>query len=198
MYRKGGYSFWLMMFSGLCSGETINPWLTEGMHGQFSVRGAVAHSACSVSFDSLNQTVDFGKIPINKFNLAESEVATVPFKIRIANCSLDGHARPDRYSKNSIAYAGGYTVLARFYGQSVDKEYPTLLDSELGIEGVGLQIHEAHNNRALPVNDLSPPLPLFKGDGELLFYASLVRYDKSKTVNTGNFSWNVTFEIIYQ
>ena len=198
MCKKELYCFWLVMFSGLSSGETINPWVTEGMHGQFSVRGAVAHSACSVSFDSLNQTVDFGQIPISKFNLAESEVATVPFKIRIANCSLNGHARPDRYSKNSIAYAGGYTVLVRFYGQPVDKDHPYLLDSETGIHGVGLGLKEAQSDRAIPLNVLSQPLPLFKGDGEILMYASLIRFDKSEPVNTGNFSWNVTFEIIYQ
>lgn len=198
MYRKVTYCICMVMFTGLSYGEKINPWLTQGMHGQFSIRGAVAHSACSVSLDSLNQTVDFGKIPVSDFYRAESEVATVPFKIHIANCSLDGRARPDRYSLNSVAYAGGYTVLARFYGQPVDKDHPNLLDSESGIKGVGLQIHEAHSNRVLPLNDLSPPLPLFKGDGELLFYASLVRYDKSKPVNTGSFSWNVTFEIIYQ
>lgn len=198
MCRKVSYCIGLMVFSGLSYSEIINPWLTQGMHGQFSVRGAVAHSACSVSLDSLNQTVDFGQIPLAKFTHSESDVATVPFKIHIANCSLDGHSRPDRYSLNSVAYAGGYTVLARFYGQPVDNEHPNLLASESGINGVGLQIHEAQSNKVLPLNDLSSPLPLFKGDGELLFYASLVRYDKSKPVNTGNFSWNVTFEIIYQ
>lgn len=198
MYRKVAYCIGLVMFSGASYSEAINPRLTQGMYGQFSVRGAVAHSACSVSLDSLNQTVDFGQIPINHFYRPEAEIATAPFKIRIANCSLDGHSRLDRHSMNSIKYAGGYTVLARFYGQPVDKQHPDLLSSELGIQGVGLQIHEAQSSRVLPLNDFSSPLPLFKGDSEIEFYASLVRYDKSKPVSTGNFAWNVTFEIIYQ
>ncbi|EAX5600917.1 type 1 fimbrial protein [Salmonella enterica] len=162
------------------------------------MRGAVAHSACSITLDSVSQTISFGDIPLSRFSRPGAEVVSVPFSIRVENCALPGHSRQGIDAMNNVAYAGGYTVLARFYGPPVDKEHPDLLGSDTGIAGVGLRLESDYLERSLPVNRLTDPLPLFKGDGKLLFRASLIRYDRAQVIRTGYFAWNVTFEILYQ
>lgn len=178
--------------------EVVDPFNVEGLHGQFSIRGAVAHSACSITLDSVSQTIDFDDIPLSRFSRPGAEVASVPFSIRVENCALPGHSRQGIDAMNNVAYAGGYTVLARFYGTPVDKEHPDLLGSDTGIAGVGLRLQCAHCDHPLPVNRLTDPLPLFKGNGALSFRASLIRYDRAQEIRTGDFAWNVTFEILYQ
>lgn len=68
----------------------------------------------------------------------------------------------------------------------------------MAIPGVGLRIRMDKSSTVINFNQQTDPLPLFRGNGELLFYATLVRYGNVQDIRTGDFEWNTTFSIYYQ
>lgn len=177
--------------------ETLNAFQTDGLYGRLNMNGSIIKNACSISLDSVDQTVDFGKIPVSRFMQAGPEILSVPFKIRVNNCDQKEGSRLAVNALNRVSFAGGYTVLAKFYGDTV-AGHPDLLGGKMAIPGVGLRIRMDKSSTVINFNQQTDPLPLFRGNGELLFYATLVRYGNVQDIRTGDFEWNTTFSIYYQ
>lgn len=94
--------------------ETLNAFQTDGLYGRLNMKGSIIKNACSISLDSVDQTVDFGKIPVSRFMQAGPEILSVPFKIRVNNCDQKEGSRLAVNALNRVSFAGAIPYWLNF------------------------------------------------------------------------------------
>ncbi|MGJ8513867.1 fimbrial protein [Carnimonas bestiolae] len=100
--------------------------------------GELVESACNVSTDSRDQTVDMGRWPTSQFSKTGSVSAFKAFKINLSNCD-----------------EGSYTI--RFDGSSPAGRPDLLALKSGGAEGVGIELLDLSNSVFPIAQEISDP-----------------------------------------
>ncbi|WP_371974539.1 fimbrial protein [Lelliottia nimipressuralis] len=151
--------------------------------GKVTFTGNITDSACSISPESSDQTVDLGQISIK--DLTDGDKTTKPrdFDITLENCVLDQD--------------GANTVTVTFGGTSSEFE-PGILGVSGTASGVGVAIAEQNSSSGfLPLNTPSKAMDIMNGSNTMHFSAYLMG-DESATPTEGEFTAVANFILAYQ
>lgn len=151
--------------------------------GKVTFTGNITNSACSISPESSDQTVDLGQISIK--DLTDGDKTTKPrdFDITLENCVLD----------ESTAN----TVTVTFGGTSSEFE-PGILGVSGTASGVGVAIAEQNSSSGfLPLNTPSKAMDIMNGSNTMHFSAYLMG-NEDATPTEGDFTAVANFILTYQ
>ncbi|HHB1427574.1 TPA: fimbrial protein [Serratia odorifera] len=132
----------------------------EDAQGRVQVNGAIHEAACGIDSDSLEQTVDFGQLPLRRSgaeyggNLAGSRQ---PFSIRLVNCES--------------LLAGKHDVEISLQGAPSDYD-ARLLRAGGTVKGVAIALTD-NRGRLLPLDTWVSLDELMTERGLLVFHAAL-------------------------
>ncbi|HCB2860385.1 fimbrial protein [Klebsiella aerogenes] len=148
-------------------------------HGTVTFTGSIIDAPCSISPDSIDQTVPLGQVSDSA--LANQGTSTpVPFQIKLEGCVLD--------ENNSVS--------ATFAGMADSTD-----DSMLGLsgtaQGAGIVIAD-QSGQQLDLGTASNAQTLLEGDNSLQFSAYLKGDAGSATVVPGDFQSVANFSLAYQ
>lgn len=149
--------------------------------GKVTFTGNVTNSACSISPESSDQTVDMGQISIK--DLTDGDKTTKPrnFDISLENCVLDADA--------------ANTVSVTFSGAAASFE-PGILGISGTASDIGVAIAEQNSSSGfLPLGTASQEQTLNDGNNTLHFSAFLMGGDNP---TEGDFSSVANFILAYQ
>ncbi|MDL4454785.1 fimbrial protein [Klebsiella michiganensis] len=150
--------------------------------GMVHLRGGLTASACTVSADSVNQTVDMGPFRSNQFNGVGSLAPPVAFSLRLNDCSK----------------AVSDTVGVAFQGVTDGKDPQVLRagEGQNAATGIGLALFDNQGELLVPNTAARSWTPLAQGDMTLRF---LARYRAtSHQVTAGNADAWTWFSLTYQ
>lgn len=146
-------------------------------HGTVTFTGAIIDSPCSISPDSVDQTIDMGQVSVNAIKDGGSSTPR-PFDIKLENCS--------------VTSLSDKTVQATFTGAE-----STAVPGLLAIAGVASGAGIAMTNEGTPVVLGTPTAAQKISDGNnTLHYAAYLK--GAATVVPGNFSAVTNFTLTYQ
>jgi len=149
--------------------------------GAVNFTGSITDAACTVDTDSLNQTLDMGKISRSAFKAAGDIAGTKGFKLVLKNCPDTVTGAVVRFDGNQAAGDNG--ILALTAGQKT-------------AQNVGIQITDAQNKVVPLYSDSSIYALQSTGTNTLNFRASYIALSNAVTVGEAN---AVTqFTIVYQ
>jgi len=128
--------------------------------GKVTFTGNITDSACSISPESSDQTVDLGQVSIK--DLIDGDRKSTPrnFDITLENCILN---KPKLENWVKITFNGAGATFN-----------PALLGTSGTASGVGIAISEQNSDDYLPLGVASSPQNLLTGDNTLHFSAYLV------------------------
>lgn len=155
--------------------------------GKVTFNGSIIDSPCSITPDSVDQTIEMGKIA-NK-TLANGGTSTpVTFNIGLQDCDItaaSGDVAPNNSNDEvTVAFTGVTGSVADTFGL-----YGTS-------KGANLIIQTA-NGAALKPGTASPAQLLTNGDNQLTFQAYL-QGDSAKEIVPGDFQSVVNFTMAYE
>ncbi len=149
--------------------------------GKVTFTGSVTNSACSISPESSDQTIDMGQVSIK--DLTDGDKTTQPrnFDIALENCVLD----EDAQNMVSVTFSG---AAASFE--------PGILGVSGTASDIGVAIAEQNSGASfLPLGTASQAQTLNNGNNTLHFSAYLMGGDKP---TEGDFSSVANFVLAYQ
>ncbi|WP_431224310.1 fimbrial protein [Serratia sp. L9] len=152
-------------------------------NGRVNMNGVIFNSACNISSDNTEQTVDLGVITLQ--SLAQSNTATIfPFTIKLISCVLTS---PEDKALQQRLFS------LKFDGPSEPGSSWFTLGGEA--QGLVFEIHDEQDNTIVPgtvinVHELS-------AENKTLNY-SLHLNKKSLQVTSGRFHTAVNFTLVYQ
>ncbi|WP_435633572.1 fimbrial protein, partial [Carnimonas bestiolae] len=148
--------------------------------GTVHFTGELVESACNVTTDTKDQTVDLGRWPTSQFPSTGSVSTSKAFKINLENCD-----------------AGNYTI--RFDGNSPAGRPDLLAVKDGGAEGVGIEVLDL-SNATFPVSqEISDPALVQVGDDGKATVDLKARYKSFQDkVTAGKADSDATFAIEYR
>lgn len=149
--------------------------------GTVTFHGTIVDAPCSISPDTIDQTVELGEVAKGQLENGGS-AAPVPFQIDLQNCSLK-----DDGSNN--------TVTVTFNGVA-DQADTTMLGLNGTAGGAGIVITDGSGSQ-LDLGTASAGQSLAEGDNQLKF-AAYLKGDGAAAVTAGEFSSVANFAMAYQ
>ncbi|HDS5356316.1 MULTISPECIES: fimbrial protein [Enterobacter] len=128
--------------------------------GKVTFTGNITNSACSISPESSDQTVDLGQISIKDLTDGDRKSTPRNFDISLENCVLN---KPKLYNWVTITFNGSGATFN-----------PEILGTTGTASGIGIAISEQNSGDYLPLGVASSPHNLLTGDNTLHFSAYLV------------------------
>lgn len=145
-------------------------------YGKVRMRGSIIETACNISINSLNQTVDFGTITIGEVT-KENHSISIPLNIKLINCSNNESSKGGRFE---ITFDGNH-------------RNNLFLDS-ITEHGIGLAIYDRDYKRTLPGVPSHPKY--YKSEGNILKYYLCLELD-GKDIKPGKFHASIKYKIDY-
>lgn len=147
--------------------------------GTVNFTGSITDVACTVDTNSLNQTVDLGKVSKTAFNGAGSTAAAKGFSLVLKDC-------PTAVT----------SALVRFDGLQVpgDNSVLALTEATDKAKDVGIQITD-NNNNVINLYQDSAPYTLAAGENKLNFTARY--YATGNNVDVGSANAVTNFTVVY-
>lgn len=150
-------------------------------NGTIRFTGNIIDTACEVSTESQNQTVNLGDVGTNAFPAAGSTAAPARFTITLNNC-------PSSVSSASVRFDGT--------GDASNSQI-LALDSGQTAKNVGVAIYEQNSTTLIPIGSDSQDVTLSsEGSNELTYIAKY--YATAVPVEAGTANSMTTFSIIYK
>ncbi|MFQ2734531.1 fimbrial protein [Aeromonas caviae] len=150
-------------------------------HGQIKFVGSIIDAPCSISQESLDQTVQMGQVA-NSLLEQQGETPLRPFEIKLESCSMET-AMDARITFQGLA----------------DKEDAKHLAITGTGKGAGIALVNMQNSEEIPLTVPTKIVDLVAGDNLLKFGAKLVSNVKSGAKATpGEFSATSDFIMTYQ
>lgn len=177
-----------MSFKKLALAAAMGAVLISGMacakdqgHGKITFTGSIIDAPCSISADSIDQTVDLGQVSDVALKANSNTGTSVPrnFEIKLENCDITTLK----------------TVTTTFAG--VDGA----TDGSLAITGTAQGASIVLSNRSgddIKLGEATEPHTLLEGDNTLLFSAYLKGDGADATVTPGDFTAVADFTLAYQ
>ncbi|HGL4620253.1 TPA: fimbrial protein [Citrobacter koseri] len=171
----------IMIAAAMSIGLTSGAYAAEAGHGKITFTGSIIDAPCSVSPDSVDQTVDLGQVSSAALSADGNTGTSTPrnFEINLENCTL---------------VPGQESVTTTFTGAEG-------LDGKLGITGnatgVGIVLTDGASNK-IELGQASAPQTLKDGSNTLLFSAYLQGDGASANISAGDFSGVADFMLQYQ
>ena len=175
----------------ILGGVSISAIAADQGHGQVNFIGEVINAPCSISPESIDQTVDLGQISNTALKAGGTSPAQT-FTIQLEDCEF-----VDSSIGNGIqlTFTGSNATFGDLLGVTGFGNSP-----EANRQNVGIQINDAKNAQIKLGTPLNLSNTLQNGDNTLLF-SSFLKGNPTSTIDTiplGNF-WGVTnFTIEYQ
>jgi len=142
--------------------------------------GQVVDTPCNVTSSSIDQSVQFGKLPQASLE-AGTPIAPVAFKLDLANCTVNALTNK--------------TVAVTFNGSTVAGA-PTELDTQGGT-GVAITIASSSGTGDVTFGTADAAIPLVNGSNALA-YSAVVKKATGGTVVPGDFTAVTNFTLAYQ
>lgn len=152
--------------------------------GAVTFTGTVVDAPCSITPDSVDQTIDLGQVSVAKLANGTSNNGTsapVEFTIQLEDCSL------------SPAPALN-TVTATFNG--TEGNTPGLLGTSGSAKGSSIALYN-EDSSPLILGSPSTPNPLILGSNTLYYSAAVVGDGLSVPISAGDFTATANFELTY-
>ncbi|WP_145496481.1 fimbrial protein [Yersinia bercovieri] len=151
-------------------------------HGTVKFTGSIIDAPCSITPETIEQTVDLGEIS-NKSLLNGGKSNPRPFDIKLESCDLSGLT--DK------------TVTITFTGpeSSVQPGYLAIVGSSASGAAIGITNDEGTN---IPLGTASSATKTQQGDNTLTYSAYLKGNGGSTTVVPGSFTSVANFTLAYQ
>lgn len=143
-------------------------------------KGEIVESACGLSPDSLNQTIELGQHPTHKFQEKGDRSTPVPFRIKLTDCDTD------------------VAKTAEFKFESNPDTTGELFNVEGGAAGIGVRI--LHNGNPINNGDVAATNVLVNGTNIASFSAAYeMNVDSSVSkVHAGNAESWALLRVSYQ
>jgi type 1 fimbria pilin len=178
----------------ILGGVSVSAIAADQGHGQVNFIGEIINAPCSISPESIDQTVDLGQIS----NTALKAGGTSPaknFTIQLEDCDFTGGVNAPLGNGIALTFTGSSAAFGDLLGVTGFGNSP-----EANRNNVGIQINDAKNQQVKLGEQLDVSNTLQNGNNTLLF-SSYLKGSPTSTVDTiplGNF-WGVTnFTIEYQ
>lgn len=192
----------LLLGALLCGGSAMAATplgVIEGTTGTVSFHGGLLSSPCSLTPDSLDQSVDLGDVSARDFRNAGDRSAPVRFRLSFRNCLLgaralaDNPAGPRNGDAGRLYLQGEQAATLVFLGES-DVDNPSLLKLNGGVQGIGLRLQD-QQGQVLELNQRSRPYILQPGSNTLWFSASVE--STQRAVMAAGFAAVAHIQVIY-
>ncbi|MCY1700968.1 fimbrial protein [Lelliottia sp. SL45] len=152
--------------------------------GNVTFTGTVIDAPCSITPDSVDQTIDLGQISLAKLanGTSNNGISTpVEFTIQLEDCSLAPAPALN-------------TVTATFSGPEGDT--PGLLGITGSAKGASVALYN-EDSSPLILGAPSKPKPLILGSNTLAYSAAVVGDGSSTLLSAGDFTATASFELTY-
>lgn len=149
--------------------------------GAVNFTGSITDEACTVDTDSLNQTVDLGKVAQSAFNGAGDTAGAKKFSLLLKDCPATVTGATVRFDGNQVP--GNNSVLALTEGADTAKN-------------VGIQITD-NTNKVINLYQDSAVYPLVSTGVNTLDFAARY-YATADAVSVGTANAVSNFTIVYQ
>lgn len=150
--------------------------VAQAESGTVTITGEIVNEACGLSPDSVDKTVDLGKVPVSAFNGAGSRSEPVPFDLLLTQCDT------------MVSDAVNVT----FTGAQAPGN-PDLLATIGTAKGVGVRL-QAPNGDNVALGNPTADVRLTNGDNILRFTAA---YEAVDAVTAGTADSVAQFDLIY-
>ncbi|KOC87492.1 fimbrial protein [Winslowiella iniecta] len=171
----------IMMTAVMIFGSVSVADAADAGHGKLTFSGAIIDSPCSISPDSVDQTVELGQVS-NVALAANGNTGTSvprPFQIRLENCDITTMK----------------TVQAIFSGP-VSAYDPDSLGISGTASGASIEMNDGSNNK-IRLGVPTTPQPLLQGYNTLPYTAYLRGGGASATITPGEFQSIAGFTLVY-
>jgi type 1 fimbria pilin len=147
--------------------------------GKVNMQGAIIDTACAISVDSREQTIDMDVIPLAEI-IREGRGHSKPFSINLVDCVLERPGHDNDWKQFSVTFDG--KAEGPFFG----------IDGEAS--GVSLQIIDDSGNIAIPGKAL-PLLDVTPGERQLNYTMRLVA--NNHALKSGDYFSSIRFKLDY-
>lgn len=171
----------------------VDNWNVDGANGVLHVSGSLTESACRISMDSANQTIELGNTETANLPEIGSKARSIPFHIRLLDC-IEMKTSLSNLQTGQTAWSQQQPAVKIRFTAPTTPFMPNLA-SVTGVQGLGLEISSDQGN-ILPLNRQSNPLLLTPGDNLLTYYVTPVRI--SKDIVPGAYTAVISFEMLYE
>ncbi|ROR60341.1 UNVERIFIED_ORG: type 1 fimbria pilin [Providencia alcalifaciens] len=146
--------------------------------GKVNMEGAIIDTACAISVESREQTIDMGTIPIAEI-LRDGQGKNHKFSINLVNCILDREGK-DYWKQFQVTFDGENNGrLFNVYGNA---------------SGIALQLSDFLGNTITPGKAL-PAIDIQKGEKKLNYSLRLVT--DNHILKSGDYFSSIRFKIDY-
>jgi type 1 fimbria pilin len=167
----------------------------DTMSGMIDVSGSMLATPCSLATESVEQTVDMGKVPTWQLDRYGALSEPVTFHMYLQGCEYGkGFVRNVLEGNNGLRVPNQPVVAVTLRTVS-DSSDPRLIAVEGEARGVALRIQDA-SQRILRPGVKGTFIPLEPGDNELVMTAQLSR--TAQPLVPGDFMATVNFALEYE
>ena len=146
--------------------------------GRVNMNGAIIDTACAIEFDSREQVIDMGIIPLSSV-LNDRQILSKSFSIHLINCVLERPGKPN-WSQFQVTFDGERD--GNYFGVYGDAS------------GVALSIMDEFGNQALPGKAL-PFNDVILGDKVLNY--TLILVPNQHLLKSGTYFSSIRFKLDY-
>lgn len=152
-------------------------------HGTVSMNGEIVDTACAISMESKEQSIDMGILPLGVIR-SQGEGDYRDVDIYLVNCDLGKSERPGKPAEQ-------WSVLRMtFDGESENGLFQVFGEAS----GVGIYMQDENNRQVIP-GDALPEQEIFPGTMHLRYKLKLV--SNNQPLRAGTYQSTIRFKVDY-